>query len=48
MIKENIFMLILAYIAVSVSILNVWAVAGIIALATRNWHPIKNFMKRGK
>ena len=38
-------MLILAYIAVSASVLNVWAVAGIIALATRNWHPFK---KRGK
>lgn len=41
-------MLALAYLGVSISILNLWAVAGIIALATRNWHPIKKLLKRGK
>lgn len=41
-------MVVLAYIAVSVSILNVWAVVGIIALATRNWHPIKGLLRRGR
>ena len=41
-------MLVLAYVSVIISVLNIWAVAGIVAVATRNLHPIKGLLKRGK
>ena len=39
-------MIILAYIGLAAAILNIWAVTGIVACATRNWHPIKRLIER--
>lgn len=39
-------MLALVYVGLGAAILNIWMLTGIVAYATRNWHPIKKLIER--